>query len=143
MIAPAHMYHPALQPMVSIKTPPSTRPRANPSGCASPMQENPTLRLLPLGIALVRMPTEVGRQRATASPCMARNMINSIPVRARPHASTKQGRRKHPTRKIGRLPITSATAPVSRRHETLVRLCSRINFLEWPVTMDRDKWTYP
>ena len=130
MTAPAHMYHPALQPMVSTMTPPSTRPRANPSGCASPIQENPTLRLLPLGIALVSMPTEVGRQRATAIPCMARNMISSIPVRARPQASTKQARRKHPARNMGRLPTTSATAPAIKRHEPLVKLCSHVNALK-------------
>ena len=129
MTAPAHMYHPALQPMLSTITPPSTRPRANPRGCASPIQEKPTLRLLPLGIVLVSMPTEVGRQRATAIPCMARNMINSIPVRARPHASTKQARRKHPARNMGRLPMTSATAPAIKRHEPLVKLCSRVNAL--------------
>ena len=124
IIAPAHMYHPALQPIVSIKTPPSTRPNENPSGCPSPIQANPILRFLPLGTVLVRIPTEVGRQRATAIPCMARNMINSIPDRARPHANTKQARRKHPVRNTGRLPITSATAPAMRRHEPLVNLCS-------------------
>ncbi len=75
------------------------------------------------------MPTEVGRQRATAIPCMARNMLNSISVRARPHARTKQATRKHPVRKIGRLPTTSATAPAMRRHEPLVRLRSRVNGL--------------
>lgn len=127
MIAPAHMYHPALQPIVSTKTPPSTRPKENPSGCPSPIQANPTFRLLPLATALVSMPTEVGRQSATAIPCMARNMINSIPVRARPHASTKQERRKQPVRKTGRLPTTSATAPAIRRHEPLVNLSNYVN----------------
>lgn len=127
MIAPAHMYHPALQPTVSTKTPPSTSPKENPSGCPRPIQANPTLRLLPLGTALVSIPTEVGRQSATAIPCMARNMINSIPVRVRPHASTKQPRRKHPARNMGRLPTTSATAPAIRRHEPLFKLCSRVN----------------
>ena len=73
------------------------------------------------------MPKEVGRQRATAIPCMARNMINWIPVRARPHASTKQARRKHAVRKIGQLPTTSATAPAVRRHEPLVKLRTRVN----------------
>ena len=76
------------------------------------------------------MPTEVGRQRATAIPCIARNIINSIPVRARPHASTKQARRKHPKRKMGRLPTTSATAPAIRRHEPLVKLCGHVNALK-------------
>lgn len=123
LIAPAHIYHPALQPIVSTRTPPSTSPIAKPTGCPSPRQANPTLRLLPLATALVSMPTEVGRQSATAIPCMARNMINSIPVRARPQASTKQARRKQPTRKIGRLPTTSATAPAIKRHAPLVKLC--------------------
>lgn len=127
MIAPAHMYHPALQPKLSIKTPPSTRPTENPSDYPSPIQANPTLRLLPLGIALINIPTKVDKQRATAIPCMARNIINSIPVRASPHASMKQARRKHPVRKTGRLPTTSATAPTTRRHEPLVNLCTLVN----------------
>ena len=122
IIAPAHMYHPALQPIVSSRTPPSTSPKENPSGCARPIQAKPILSILPRATALVRIPTEVGKQSATAIPCMARNMINSIPVRARPHASTKQARKIHPVRNTGRLPTTSATAPAIRRHEPLVKL---------------------
>ena len=122
IIPPAHIYHPVLQPIVSTKTPPSTRPAENPSGCPRPIQAKPTLRLLPLDTALVSIPTEVGRQSASAIPCMARNMISSIPVRARPHASTKQASRKQPMRYTGRLPTTSATEPASRRHELLVKL---------------------
>lgn len=122
MIAPAHIYHPTLHPIVSMKTPPSTSPKENPSGCPSPIQANPTFRFLPLATALVRIPTEVGKQRATAIPCMARNMINSIAVRASPHASMKQASRRQPMRKTGRLPTTSATAPAIRRHEPLVKL---------------------
>ena len=129
MIAPAHMYHPALQPILSTKTPPSTSPNEKPSGCPSPIQANPTLRLLPLATALVSIPTEVGRQSATAIPCIARNMINSMPVRARPHPSMKQARRKHPMRKTGRLPTTSATAPAVRRHEPLVKLRGHVRAL--------------
>lgn len=101
MMAPAHMYHPVLQPMVSTKTPSSTSPKEKPKGCPSPMHAMPILRLLPLAIALVSMPTEVGRQSATAIPCMARNMISSIPVRASPPASTKQARKKQPVRNMG------------------------------------------
>ena len=122
IITPVHIYHPALQRIVSTKTPPSKNPKENPSGCPKPMQAKPTLRVLPRATTLVRIPTEVGKQSATAIPCMARNMINSIPVRARPHASTKQARKKHPVRNTGRLPTTSATAPAVRRHEPLVKL---------------------
>ena len=94
----AQPYQPTLQPTVSTNTPPSTSPIENPSGCPSPMHANATLRRLPLGTVLARIPTEVGRHSASAIPCMPRNMISSIPVRANPHPSTKQPVRKHPAR---------------------------------------------
>ena len=74
--------------VIAAAFPFSTSPKENPSGCPRPMQAKPILSILPRATALVRRPPEVGKQSATAIPCMARNMIK----RARPHASTKAGK---------------------------------------------------
>jgi len=80
------------------------------------------LRFLPLGAALATIATEVGRQRETAIPCMARNMTNSIPVRAKPHTRMKTLVRKQPSKFTRLVPITSAMEPASSKHELLVKL---------------------
>lgn len=80
------------------------------------------LRLVPLGIAVLRIPIEVGKQSATAIPCMARNMINSTPVLGRPQARMNTPTRNVPVRLTTRLPMTSAIDPASRRHDPLVSL---------------------
>jgi hypothetical protein len=80
------------------------------------------LRVLPLGAAFATIATEVGRQSETAIPCIARNMINSMPLRASPHARMNMLVRKQPSRFTRLLPITSATEPARSRQELLVRL---------------------
>jgi hypothetical protein len=117
-----HRYHPTRQPTLSRKTPPSTRPRENPKGCARPKQENPMLRFLPVGTASARIATDVGRQSETAIPCKARNIISSIPVLARPQPIVNHPSRKHPVKFIRRFPTTSATDPARSRQEPLVNL---------------------
>jgi len=80
------------------------------------------LRFLPLGAAFATMATEVGRQSETAIPCMARNMTNSIPVRAKPHTRMKTLVRKQPSKLTRLVPITSAMEPASSKQELLVKL---------------------
>ena len=121
-VAPPHKYHPIRQPTVSRKTPPKTRPRENPNGCTRPKQEKPILRFLPEGTASATIATEVGRQRDTATPCKARNMISSIPVLARPQPTMSHPSRKQPVRLMRRFPTTSAIDPASSRQEPLVSL---------------------
>lgn len=91
-------------------------------GCTKPRHEKPILRFLPLGAEFETIATDVGRQSDTAIPCIARNIISSIPVRARPHAMIKPPVSKQPARLIRRAPIASAIEPERRRQELLVRL---------------------
>lgn len=49
-----------------------------------------------------------GATSALAIPCMARNIISSIPVQESPLPSMKAKFRKQPARLTGRGPITSA-----------------------------------
>jgi hypothetical protein len=121
-VAPPHRYHPVRHPTLSRKTPPSTRPRENPKGCTRPKQENPMLRFLPVGTASAIIATDVGRQSETAIACRARNIINSIPVLARPQPMMNHPSRKHPVKLIRRFPTTSATDPARSRQEPLVNL---------------------
>lgn len=104
-------------------------------GCTNPKHEKPMLRFRPLGTAFDMMATEVGKQNETATPCIARNMISSIPVRARPHPSTKQETKAQPITLIDRFPTTSATEPAKRRHEPHARLF--LSLVRYP-TSDTD-----
>lgn len=80
------------------------------------------LRFRPLGTAFATIATEVGRHNDTATPWIARNMINSIPVRARPHAKINAPVNKQPAKFTRRLPITSATEPARSRQVLIVKL---------------------
>lgn len=73
--------------------------------------------------------TAVGRHSDTAIPCKARNMINWIPVRAKPQARTKTPCRQQPVRKIFRLPARSAIEPARMRRQPIVNLKSRSDIL--------------
>lgn len=95
---------------------------AKPRTWPIPRQEKAILRLVPLVIAVLMIPIEVGKQSAIAIPCMARNMINSMPVFGNPQASMKRPSIKVPVRLTMRLPMTSAIEPARRRHEPLVSL---------------------
>ena len=80
------------------------------------------LRDRPTGTECETIATEVGRQSATATPCMARNMINSIPVRARPQARMKPPVRAQPVRLMFLWPTTSAMEPARIRQVLIVKL---------------------
>jgi hypothetical protein len=91
-------------------------------GWTKPRHEKPILRFLPLGAEFETIATDVGRQSETAIPCIARNIMSSIPVRARPHAMIKPPVSKQPARLTRRVPTASAIEPARRRQELLVRL---------------------
>lgn len=55
--------------------------------------------------------TAVGTTSELATPCIARNMINCIPVSAPAFASMKIARKRQPTRLTVRAPIASAKDP--------------------------------
>ena len=66
------------------------------------------------------MLTAVGKHIETATPCIALNMINWIPVLESPQARTKIPWRKHPMRKVLREPIKSAIEPARIRRQPVV-----------------------
>ena len=68
------------------------------------------------------MLTAVGRQKETAIPCIARNMISWIPDLAKPQAKTNTPWKKQPIRNIVRLQTRSATEPERMRKHPVVRL---------------------
>lgn len=82
---------------------------------------------LPLGTAFATIATEVGRQNETAIPYIVRNIISSIPVRAKLHTNIKTLVKKQPSRLTRLLPITSAIEPARSRQELLVKLCAFSN----------------
>jgi hypothetical protein len=60
---------------------------------------------LPSSTAADTTEIEEGTTSALAIPCIARNMISSIPVRDTPQASMKAARMKQPVRLIVRRPV--------------------------------------
>lgn len=71
---------------------------------------------------LATIATEVGRHSDTATPWKARNIINSMPVLATPHAMMKQPTNKQPIVLTVRLPTTSAMDPAIIRQDPLANL---------------------
>ena len=121
MYPEALKYQPALHPTVLSSTPPSTSPMEKPRGCERPRNPNAIFRALPACTCLVKMLTELVRQRLLATPWSARNTINSIAVRARPEAKVKHPKRQHPIDQMRRGPTTSPTEPARRRRDPEVR----------------------
>ena len=85
------------------------------------MHANPMLRGLPLSSDFEIIDTDDGITSAPAIPCIARNMMSSMPVLARPLARMKMERKKLPTRFTDLGPMTSAMVPARSKQEPLVR----------------------
>ena len=103
--------------MVSVKIPPSTRPRAYPKGWPMPFIAKATLRQCPRGKVLVMRLTAVGRHMEMATPRNVRNRITWIAVLAKPKATVKMTKRKLPVTQTRFVPMMSAAAPNTKgRH---------------------------
>lgn len=105
--------------MVSVKTPPRTKPKAYPNGCAMPVIAKQVFRHVPLGKVLVIKLTLVGKHvdMATPTPRQVRNMMTCSPVAAKPRATVKMMERKLPTTQTCLGPMISAMDPNTWRRQ--------------------------
>jgi hypothetical protein len=117
----AQRWKPHLQPIVSAKIPPSTKPIEKPIGWPPPIEAKAMFLLLPSGKVLVIMLTADGRQNEMATPANPRKTISSVPVCDKPHARVNADWSTHPVKYIGLEPTTSDTEPRRRSVQPQVR----------------------